>query len=619
MKNPFWLSLILAVLAPAGLPQSAEITPPASVVHEGVPPVPASLGRETSLYRSSPGSSLVGWDPEKPQVVISSYCMNAKCASRVDSPGRSARFLLQLPAWYRDISYEPGGNFLVYTKPVDENFKDQIYRYDLKTKETTLLTDGRSRNRYPLFSSSGKLLAYSSNRRNGRDLDVYVMDPLNPASNRMLAELEGEDWAVFDWSPDDRKVILSDYKSVNETYLWMLDLGTGRKDLLTPSKGSEKAYNGSFAFFGKDGKGVYFITDRQSEFRRLAYLDFPSKRLDFLTDHIRWDIDELALSPDGKTIAFVSNQNGIGRLHLMDVATRKEMPIPEMPVGVVSGLIWHRRLPYVGFVLSTTKFASDVLSINVETLKLERWTTAYSPIKADSFKEPEIVKWRSFDGKMISGFFYRPPETFAGKRPVLIDIHGGQKDQFRPNFRGEDNYFINALGIACIYPNVRGSTGYGKTFMKLDDGVLRQDAVKDIGALLDWISNQPDLDAGRIMVKGNSSGGYLALCVAETFPSKISAVLSYIAPTHLATFIERNAGNEPEAWRRELGDERDKTIGDFFEKSAPVNNADKIKKPAFLILGGKDLMTSAPETERIVAVLRERGVPVWYLLAKDEG
>src|SRR5438093_1376087 len=523
MKSPFWLSLILSVLAPAGLPQSAEITPPASVVHEGIPPVPASLGRETSSYRSSPGLSLVGSDPEKPQVVISSYCMNARCASRVDGPGRSAQFLLQLPAWYRDISYEPGGNFLVYTKPVDENFKDQIYRCDLKTKETTLLTDGKSRNRYPVFSSSGKLLAYSSNRRNGRDLDVYVMDPLNPASNRMLAELEGEDWAVFDWSPD------------------------------------------------------------------------------------------------GKTIAFVSNQNGIGRLHLMDVATRKEMPIPEMPVGVVSGLIWHRRLPYVGFVLSTTKFASDVFSINVETLKLERWTTAYSPIKTDSFKEPEIIKWRSFDGQMISGFFYRPPETFGGKRPVIIDIHGGPTNQFRPHFRGEDNYFINGLGVACIYPNVRGSTGYGKTFMKLDDGVLRQDAVKDIGALLDWISNQPGLDAGRIMVKGNSSGGYLAMCDAEQFPGEISAVLSYIAPTHLATFIERSAGNEPEAWRRELGDERDKTIRDFFVKSAPVNNADKIKKPAFLILGGKDLMTSAPETERIIAVLRKSGVPVWYLLAKDEG
>jgi dipeptidyl aminopeptidase/acylaminoacyl peptidase len=227
---------------------------------------------------------------------------------------------------------------------------------------------------------------------------------------------------------------------------------------------------------------------------------------------------------------------------------------------------------------------------------------------------------------MISGFLYRPPQTFAGKRPVIIDIHGGPASQFRPNFRGEDNYFIHGLGVAVIYPNVRGSTGCGKTFIKLDDGILRANAVKDIGALLDWISTQPDLDTTRVMVKGSSSGGYLALSVAQTFPTRISAVLSYIATTHLATFIERSANNEPEAWRRELGDERDKKIRerdkkirDFFEKTAPVNNAHKIEKPSFLIIGGKDLMSSASETERIVSVLRGKGIPVWYLLAKDEG
>jgi len=435
----------------------------------------------------------------------------------------------------------------------------------------------------------------------------------------MLAQLDGEDWAVFDWSPDDRQVILSDYKSYNETYLWKLDVGTGRKELLTSPKGSEKIFNGSYASFRKDGKGVYFITDRDSEFRRLAFLDFNSKRCDFLTAHIKCDIDEFALSPDGKTIAFISNQEGAGVLHLMNAPTRKEIPVPEMPIGVASGLVWHHRLPYVGFVLSTARIPSDVFAINTQTLKLERWTTAANPVKTDAFREPELFKWKSFDEKMISGFIYRPPATFSGKRPVIIDIHGGPADQFRPNFRGEDNYFINALGVAYVYPNVRGSTGFGKTFVKLDDGMLRPDAVKDIGFLLDWIANQPALDPGRIMIKGNSSGGYLALCAAETYPTRISGVISYIAPTNLSTFIERNAGNEPDAWRRELGDERDKNIKAFFEKTAPVNNADKIKKPSFLILGGKDLMTSVAETERIVSVLKESGIPVWYLLAKDEG
>jgi dipeptidyl aminopeptidase/acylaminoacyl peptidase len=618
VKSLLWLSLTFLIFAQGAWPQSGEIVSPASVVHEGIPPLPASLGTETSPYRRSISSSLIGWDPEKPEVIISGYCLGVRCASRVVSPGQLPQFLLNLPNWYRDISLEPDGRFLVYNKPVDENFLDQIYRYDLKTKETTLLSDGKSRNRYQFFSSSGKLLSYSSNRRNGRDLDVYVVDPLNPESTRLLAKVEG-DWAVFDWSPDDRKVILSEYKSSTESYLWILDIETGQKSLLTPAQGSEKTFNGSLAFFRKNGEGIYFITDRPSEFRRLAYLEFASKRLDFLTDHIKADIDEFALSPDGKTIAFISNQDGLGRLHLMDAETSKEMQIPEMPSGVVSALKWHRRLPYVGFELSTARFASDIFSINVDTLKLERWTTASSGIKTDSFKDPELIKWNSFDGRMISGFLYRPPQTFAGKRPVIIDIHGGPTDQFRPTFRGQDNYFVHALGVALIYPNVRGSTGYGKTFMSLDDGALRANAVKDIGALLDWISTQPALDTSRVMVKGNSFGGYLALCVAETFPTRISAVLTYIAPTHLATFIANSTDNEPESWRRELGDERDKNIRDFFEKTAPVNNAHKIGKASFLIIGGRDLMTSASETERIVSVLREKGVPVWYLLAKDEG
>ena len=314
-----------------------------------------------------------------------------------------------------------------------------------------------------------------------------------------------------------------------------------------------------------------------------------------------------------------ANQDGIGRLHLMNTATRQELPVPEMPPGVISGLVWHRQLPYIGFVLSTGKFPADVFSINIQTNRFERWTTASSPVNTDLFRDPEIIKWKSFDGRMISGFLYRPPESFGGKRPVIIDIHGGPTDQFRPNFRGEDNYFINALGITCIFPNVRGSTGYGKNFIKLDDGPLRTNAVKDLGALLDWISTQPGLDASKIMIKGNSSGGYLALSVAETFPTKIAAVFSYIAPTNLATFIERNAGNDPGSWRRELGDERDGKIRDFFEKTAPANYAGKIEKPTFLVLGEKDLMTSVSETERIKSVLQEKGIPVWYLLAKDEG
>ncbi len=620
-RGPKVRFLILGVilLIPPAWPQSGELAPPADVIHDGIPPVPASLSSETNPYRTVPGSSLIGWDPEKPQMIVSGWVFGIKGASRVGAPGEPPVLFLKLPDWYRDISLDPRGKFIIYVKPIDDNFQDQVYRYDIDTRETTLLSDGKSKNKYPIFSHTGNLLAYSSNRRDGQDMDIYVTDPLDPKSTRMLAKVEGEDWAVFDWSPDDTEVILSDWRSTVESYLWIIDIKSGARTLLTPQSGKEKVFNGSYAYFDKDGKGIYFVTDRGSEFRRLAYLDLATRHCRILTDYIHWDIDEFALSPDGKMLAFVSDEEGVGRLRLMDTASYREVQVPEMPAGVVSGLQWHRNLPYLGFKFSSTKSPEDVYSLNTPTMKLERWTTAHNPVNTEKFREPELIKWESFDGRMISGYLYRPPESFTGKRPVIVSIHGGPTSQFRPIYLNDDNYYINALGIARIYPNARGSTGYGKTFMKLDDGPLRINVTKDIGALLDWIAKDPKLDPERVMVQGGSSGGYYALSVAEMYPTRVSAIASYSALTDLVTFVQRSSQNDQNGWRREFGDERDRKTVELLEKIAPVNSADKLVRPSFIAVGGNDLMTSVPETERIVGVLKQKGIPVWYLLAKNEG
>lgn len=619
MRRPFCLLLVSVVLAMPVHSQVKEIAPPAGVIREGIPPIPASIEVESYAYRSVSGFFLIGWDPEKPQMMISGWAPGYKFASRVENPGQTPIMILKLPDWDRDMRFSPDGNYLVYVKPADENFQDQIYRYDIKTKETTLLTDGKSRNRYPIFSNSGKMLAYSSNRRDGKNMDVYVMDPLDPKSVRVLATLEGEDWALFDWSPDDSRVLLSDWRSPNESYLWLLDIKSGRRTPLTPAQENEKVFNGSSAFFSNDGKGMYFVTDRGSEFRRLVYLDFYTRHSRFLADRINWDIDELALSPDRKTLAFISNEDGIGRLRLLDTATSKELPAPEMPTGVVSNLIWHKQLPYLGFSFSSTKSPSDVSSLNLKTGKIERWTTTRTSARNDQFREPELIKWKSFDNRTISGFLYRPPQNFVGKRPVIVNIHGGPPEQYRPIYLGEANYYVQSLGIAMVYPNVRGSTGYGKTFMKLDDGQLRGNVAKDIGALLDWIAKDPGLDSDRVLIQGGSYGGYVALSVAEAYPARICALMTYLAPTNLVTFVERNSANDQDGWRHEIGDERNPATRMFLDKIAPVNGADKIGVPSLLAIGGKDLMTSPQETSRIAEVLKEKGLPVWYLVAQKEG
>lgn len=388
-------------------------------------------------------------------------------------------------------------------------------------------------------------------------MDLYVINPLEPKSNRMLAQLQGGFCIPYDWSPDDRKALIYQHISANENNLWIIDVKTGEKTLLTPKEANKQtAY--WLGQFSKDGKGVYVTTDRDSEFQRLVYIDFATMQYKVLTDRLLADVDEFDLSSDGKTLAFVSNEEGIGRLHLLDLETCTEKPAPKLPTGIVSGIKWHPNGRELGFVFTSARYSDDVYSFDTQTGKLERWTFSETGgINTENFSEAELIHWKSFDARMISGFLYRPPAKFNGKRPVLIGLHGGPQVQTRPTFAGKVNYYLNELGVAVIYPNVRGSSGYGKTFLKLDDGMRREDAHKDIGALLDWIKTQPDLDADRVMVFGESYGGYLALAVAVNYSDRLRAVHSIAGPSNLVTYLEHSDSWVRELQRVEYGDERD--------------------------------------------------------------
>jgi dipeptidyl aminopeptidase/acylaminoacyl peptidase len=326
------------------------------------------------------------------------------------------------------------------------------------------------------------------------------------------------------------------------------------------------------------------------------------------------------LSDDGKTLAFVTNEDGFQRLHLMSTATGKELPVPKLADGLVTNIRWHRNGVDLGFCLESARSPADTYSLNIKTGKVERWTFSETGgIVTDTFSAPELVHWPSFDGKKISGFLYRPPAKFTGKRPVIIDIHGGPEGQAQPEFLGRDNYYLNELGVVIIYPNVRGSSGYGKTFLTLDNGFKREDSYKDIGALLDWIKTRPDLDGERIMVTGGSYGGFMTLAVASNYSDKIRCSLEYVGLSNLVTFLQNTSPYRQDLRRVEYGDERDPKMREFLERIAPLNNAQKITKPLFAVQGLNDPRAPASEAEQIVAAVRKNGSPVWYLLAKDEG
>jgi dipeptidyl aminopeptidase/acylaminoacyl peptidase len=485
-----------------------------------------------------------------------------------------------------------------------------------------LLTDGKSRNTGPIWSNDGKKMAYGSTRRDGNDVDVWLTEPANPAdanSNRILAQMTGGGWEVLDWSPDDKQLLAMEEISANETYLWLVDSSSGEKTLLTPKGGSEKIAYGT-AKFSKDGKGIYVTTDKDSEFQRLAYVDLSSKKHAYLTSHIPWDVEGFDITTDGATIAFITNEDGLSVLHLLDTKTEKEKKAPKLPVGLVFDVQWHQNGRDLAFNVGSSRSNFDVYSLDVTSGKVERWTTSETGgLNPETFSEAELVHWKTFDGKSISGFLYRPPAKFTGKRPVMVDIHGGPEGQYRPAFLGRNNYYINELGIAMIFPNVRGSTGYGKTFLTLDNGFLREDSYKDINSLLDWIAQQPDLDSSRIMITGGSYGGFMTLAVATNYNDRICCSVDEVGPSNLVTFLEHTSGYRKDLRRVEYGDERDPKMREFLESIAPANKAKNITKPLFVIAGQNDPRVPASESSQMVQVVRQNGTPVWWLLAKNEG
>jgi Tol biopolymer transport system component/dienelactone hydrolase len=510
------------------------------------------------------------------------------------------------------------GDYMVFRKDIGGGEWYQLYRYDFASGDITLLTDGKSRNSVGPWSTKGDRMAYTSTRRTREDTDLWVINPADPGSDHMVAQLKGAGWEPQDWSPDDSKILVLEYISVNETYPWLFDSTSGEKTQLTPRNGDEKiAY--SNLRFSKDGKGIYYTADTGSEFRRLMYMDLATRQSAALTAALPWNVDEFALSWDGRSIAFLTNEDGLSVLHLMSTETRKEMPVPKLPVGLVSNLIWHHDNHELAFEITSASLPGDCFSLDIVSGGLARWTMSESAVKTDDFREPELVRWKGFDGKMISGFLYAPPATFSGRRPVLIAIHGGPESQSRPGFLGRANYYLNVLGIAIIEPNVRGSTGYGKTFTKLDNGFLREDSYKDINSLFDWIATRPDLDSNRIAVTGGSYGGHVTLAVSTFYSERIRCSVDVVGMSNLVTFLEHTESYRRDLRRVEYGDERDPEMRAFLERIAPMNNSYKIKKPMLVVAGKNDPRVPVSESDQIVAALQKQGTPVWYVMAKDEG
>ncbi len=606
-----------AQLAPAQEP--ADPARPAAIEATGVPTVPAELLKQLDRYENVRGAAFSSWSPDGKGLLIRTRFANSPQLHRVYTPGgrREQITFMEEPV---DGGFVPrasdGAILLMISSGGSEN--NQIYFLDQQNFTTALLTDGKSRYGLGPTNHVGSQIILSSNERNGRDTDLYIANPRKAGARELVFEADKQFWYAADWSQDGSTLLLGRYVSANESYLALYDLKSKQKtDLKLP--GEERAAIGAMAF-SPDAKHILITTDAGSEFRRLARLTIATGKYEWLTADLPWDVNELTIDDESGAVAIAINEDGASRVFVFDGKSLERREL-KLPLGIVSSLEFSPDGSALGMTFARPDAPADVYSVAVKDGALTRWTfSEIGGLDPSKFVVPERIRVKSFDGLEVPAYYYRPPVASSkNPAPVLITIHGGPESQFQPYFSGALQFFVNELGIAVIAPNVRGSSGYGKTYLKLDNAEKREDSVKDIGALLDWIAEQPELDAKRVAVSGGSYGGYMTLASLVHYRDRLKAGIDTVGIANFITFLESTAAYRQDLRRVEYGDERDPAMRKKLVEMSPLTRADEIKSALLVIHGKNDPRVPFGEAEQIADKVRANDKPVWTVYAENEG
>lgn len=600
-----------------------------NLVLENVPAPDPQLSDRLDAWQAIRGASFIDFLPDG-GMLVSTRFGEVEQLHRVAGPGQDRQqltFYREPVTGARVARGEPHG--VAFLKDFNGDENSQLYFYSFGRRSATLLTDNKSLNGSPVWSRDGKRLAWYSNARDPQVFDVVMRDFAGDGVTRVLLAGELRTYYPIDWSPDGRKLLLWNPLAINDSRLFVFDLADKSLQELDAvaavGKRPLEPVAISSARFAADGQGVYLISDRDSEFAQLRYIEIgstePSRSL---TAHVPWDVEQFDLSADGRYLVFTANEDGYSRLQVLDLLNSQDLVLPPMPRGLIANPRFDASGRTLGMTLSGTDRPRDAWTLDLGDNRLTRWTHSETgPIEPQNFIAARTVRFASFDAirrrqpRMIPALMYLPPG--AGPHPVIIDIHGGPEGQTRPGFDATTQFLVAELGLAVIAPNVRGSSGYGKSFMRLDDGYLRENAVKDIGALLDWIALQPNLDAKRVFVMGASYGGYMALASLAAYNERLRGGVDIVGISDFVTFLETTAGYRQDLRRAEYGDERDPLTRQFLREISPRTRANKIRRPLLIVQGLNDPRVPASESEQMVAAIRANGGEVWYVAAKDEG
>ncbi len=620
--------LSFALVLPAMADVQRRVANNGNLVMEDVPEIPTEIADSLNRYLNVRYASFRSWSGDGQSLFINTRFGDVGNLHRVDFPGGARHQITFFNEPVGAVSRQPGGSMLTFTRDAGGSEFSQIFLLDPDGGDAQMLTDGESRNGTVVWDRDGRRLAYQSTARNGASNDVWLMDPEAPEDKRIVLESpDGTWWGPAEFSKSGSKILVANYVSITDSRVNLLDLDTGDLTLLAGSA-AEPSVNSPLAF-DDENDGFWLITDRAGEFSTLAWQALaPGAEPEYVTADIPWGVEGAALSDDRSRASFSVNAGGRSVLYLLDPTTREYRLVEGIPVGLIRGMKFSPDARRLAMTINTAKSPSDtfVLELGRGVLdygKLQRWTfSEVGGLDTTAFREPALIEYPTFDKvdggqRQIPAWLYKPQGT--GPFPVVISIHGGPESQSRPSFSSTYQLWLEKLGVAVLVPNVRGSAGYGKTYVALDNGFKREDSVRDIGALLDWIESQPDLDQDRVAVFGGSYGGYMVLASAVHFSDRLKAAVDIVGISSFVTFLENTQDYRRDLRRVEYGDERDPEMRAHLEKISPVNNVEKIEIPLFVVQGENDPRVPVTESIQMVEALRERGETVWYMNALNEG
>ncbi len=610
---------LIAILLAGAHAAMGGVSIPRGLVVEGMPESPPELPSDLVPYLTYDRAIFQDWDPVRRDVLVTTRARATAQLYAVRIPGGARIRLTALSDPVASASFDPADRRrVVFLRDQDGDECFQLYSLDRRRDSIRALTAGSSRTTSARWAPQGGRLLYTSDSADGQMTCLRVIDLNRPDQPRRIADLPGSGWMVLDWSPSTDRALAAHAISSRECPLYLVDLNSGAWTRLDPSP-EDRTFTGD-GRFTKDGVHAVVATDRDSEFRHLERVNLLDGSWRRFGPDLQGDVEDLNLSPDGSRLAVVFNLDGVSVLRLLRLADGGQEPLPRLPPGVITGLKWHSNNRDLGFTLETARAPAAAYSVDTRLQTVTPWTgigrLAFRPARA----VPEEVRVAGFDGLELSGFLYRPESKgSAARQPVLILLHGGPEAQARPVYLGRWNYVVEKLGVAILCPNVRGSSGYGQRFLGLDDGIKREDAVRDVGAFLDWIGSQPGLDAARVGVYGASYGGYLALASLACHGDRLRCGIDLMGIASLPEFLKSTAPYRRDLRRGEYGDERDPAVAAFLERISPIHQVKTIRQPVLVAHGRNDPRIPVTGAEELARALLAQGNVVESIFAAQEG